>query len=848
MKRSFLIPIIIAVILACQVIPTPPARNATPLVSRTASPGGLSPTATGFTTASPAIRSATTTARGTEVSPGLAPGILPEFPYNPSEPFSPVGIVPWVPGPTAGVGVELPVDLAEVTNLEVADGLTNQQRATLARNGYVIVTSQEPAFNEIREHVSLRYGQPYFLTTDAAYHAMDGALDGMLVALEKEELLPRMVALTRATMDEVESYMPLVSGTEVEADTRLAEAYLGVALRLFDPEAALDPESEEVVRSQVEQVLAGRGPGDSLLIPGFSDDYSAYAPVGHYKGDPLLEAYFRGMTWLRRVRFNLDVQTSGLPPSRLPLIITLALRRANMGGEPAAIEWVRIYEALTFLLGPSDEWNPALYADLMDQVYGASATIVALTDDELWAYFQLLSTQLPPPKIDSAFVQSLGGLMSGGGWSFVGSRFNLDAYILENLIYDKVGRQDNPRELPSGLDVMAVLGSPVALDVLQVSGETDYAGYMQQMERLRLATAEQRETQWLNNASSTWLYSFIPGLTEKSAAYPPFMRTVSWGYKDLNTALASWVELNHESKLSGLAPKIDTTEAEPPMSGPAPGYVEPNPDIFYLLSYIANTTVEGLKQRGMVGGDNPEPASLSALLREIQDLGDRLQQLGDIAADELSGQTLDENDFALIQDPLGPQDSRLSLASEGDGGSTKETSPIEVITVVAEAGERFLHAATGPLNRIFVIVPLNGELQIAQGGVFSYYEFLWRPEERLGDEAWRLLLVLEPPEAPSWMNNFILPGGSPIDVLAFRVGDVYRITLDGSGLNLHYDPFLNSGVVRRLVVGEYAMIVEGPLQAEGYTWWKLRLDLQEDDPIEGWAVGDPFWYERAWGQ
>jgi hypothetical protein len=284
------------------------------------------------------------------------------------------------------------------------------------------------------------------------------------------------------------------------------------------------------------------------------------------------------------------------------------------------------------------------------------------------------------------------------------------------------------------------------------------------------------------------------------------------------------------------------------MSGPAPGYVEPNPNVFYRLAYIANTTVEGLNQRGMGGDENAGPASLSALLLEMQDLGDRLQRLGDIAADELSGRTLDVSDYALIQAPLGPAESNLSWMNRGAVDSSIETSPIEVITVVTGADGSVLHVATGPLNRIYVIVPVGDELQIAQGGVFSYYEFPRRPDERLGDETWRSLLVLEPPEAPSWVSNFILPEGSPIDVLAFRVGDVYRITLAGARLNLRYEPSLNSGVVRRLQAGEYAMIVDGPVSAEGFTWWKLRLDLLEDDPVEGWAVEDPSWYERAWGQ
>ena len=49
-----------------------------------------------------------------------------------------------------------------------------------------------------------------------------------------------------------------------------------------------------------------------------------------------------------------------------------------------------------------------------------------------------------------------------------------------------------------------------------------------------------------------------------------------------------------------------------------------------------------------------------------------------------------------------------------------------------------MEAAVGYLNRIYVVVPLGDKLQIAQGGVFTYYEFLQPRNDRLTDEAWRI--------------------------------------------------------------------------------------------------------------
>jgi hypothetical protein len=94
----------------------------------------------------------------------------------------------------------------------------------------------------------------------------------------------------------------------------------------------------------------------------------------------------------------------------------------------------------------------------------------------------------------------------------------------------------------------------------------------------------------------------------------------------------------------------------------------------------------------------------------------------------------------------------------------------------------------------------------------------------------------------------MLADGNPVDVLAFRSGDVYKITQAGAGLNLRLEPSRNAGVIQKLEPDEYVTIVDGPFQAEGFTWWKLRYELSNGDSLEGWAVGQPEWYQRAWGQ
>jgi hypothetical protein len=235
----------------------------------------------------------------------------------------------------------------------------------------------------------------------------------------------------------------------------------------------------------------------------------------------------------------------------------------------------------------------------------------------------------------------------------------------------------------------------------------------------------------------------------------------------------------------------------------------------------------------------------------MQVLGARFRQLGDIAAKELAGLPLAESDYQLIQAPLGFAEERLQMSQKLSllgRGEALEMPPLPVIVSLSGVGEDILQAGIGRLDRLYVVVPLNGELYIAQGGIYSYYEFPWPAADLLSDLEWRQWLSLSEPDQPGWVDNFLLPGGAPVDVLAFQVGDLYRIAQVGSRLNLRQGPSRNTRVVKQLREGDRVTLIDGPVLAEGFTWWKFRVYPAVGQPIEGWAVESQDWYERAWGQ
>jgi hypothetical protein len=762
---------------------------------------------------------------------------LSAFTMNLADPFGAVSLTSWQPQPYSGIDYSLPIDPSQVANPQVISGLTDEQRAFLAQNGFVVIHSREAQFCDIRDSVSTYHGQPYFLTVDSAFHALHLTFEELLKDVEREELRPRMVSITRATLDQILAYQPAVRGTSIEVDTQLAAAYLSVALRLFDPVAEIDPSVQDQVSRQIEQIMAGIGREDSALIPDFVDDYSAYKPVGHYVGDVELEQYFRGMSWFGRVHLKLNDADPGFVPSRAPLIITLALRQAQTEDGTAAEDWVAVHEVLTFMIGPTDDGGPAEYAALMDQVYGDNHTVTDLTDAALWESFLLLGQQIHAPQINSTFVDWVTTDMeSEQGWRFMGQRFTLDAFIFQNLVFDRVEPLgEKSRLFPTGLDVMAVFGSQAARETLYDLGETSYPNYLEQMTMLQDAAQAQPEAQWLNRFYDAWLYTLFPLVASKAAAYPAYMQTGAWAYKDLNTALGGWAELKHDTILYTKMPEA-AGGGGPPRSGPAPGYVEANPNAFYRLAYLPQTLVDGLERRNIRSSFSWETANLANWLR----------QLGDIAVKELRGEPLSDKDLWAVQGCMGRVDP-LSLEI---GGQTMLPS-VPIIAAAAGGGpldDRVLEVGIGYVDRVYVIVFREGRMHVAQGGVFSYYEFLQPRSKRLTDQEWQGMLDGEDiTNLPVWSSNFVLPGGSPADWLAFRIDDAYIVTQEGAGLALRESPSLDGVVVRQFQTGDYLSIVDGPVIADGFTWWQVQGYFWPEITV-GWAVEEQGWYERAWGQ
>jgi hypothetical protein len=834
MKKRIFLGFLCFILTACQFVSTAGNQNTSKNIPSNSTTG--SPSNNGNASASEQAQPLTT--------------LIPFNAVEPATPFTKIQLKEWKESPYIIQGDTLPVSLEGTRNPPVVAELTQDQRNFLAANGFVVIHSGDEQFMDIRAQVSEAYGQPYYLTTDSAFHALHITFDDLLKALEKEVLKKEAVDIIQAVLDQVTFIAPRTKGTDLEADTQLAEAYLAVALQLFQGEAEYREDLALRIKPQIDQIMAGQGRAESALIPGFEDDYGAYKPVGHYAGNPILENYFRGMTWLGRVAFKFkDVENPKFKPTRVPLIITYCLRNAKTGESSVLQKYSRVMGMLTFLIGPTDDGGPFEVGALMDSVYGKQPSLEDLADQQKWQSFLDRADELPAPQINSTFVNFTKSMNAERSWRFMGQRFTLDGLIFQNMIFDKVGSIDKKREFPSGLDVMASLGSLSALRAQKTAGETSYENYNSQLELMQKAVQTQPQKEWLDTFYSSWLYAFIPQVQPKNENYPPMMRTDAWQNKEMTSALGSWAELKHDTALYTKMPEF-MGGGGPPGSPSAPGYVEPNPNVFYRLAYAANAINDGLSEWGNIlygtgATENNADLPFYRLWEDMGNLSKTFESLGDIAAKEIHGESLSQEDNDLIQAYIGIKEYHVALAKSS--GQDIVMPPVPVIAAVSGAGNDVLEVGVGKVDRIYVVVPINGKLAIAQGGVFSYYEFRQPRSNRLTDEEWRKRLSENPPEIPAYTASYILPGGKPVNVLAFRVGDVYKITEKGGTppLNMRAKPSKFAPVVASLEKDTYIEITEGPEKADGLLWWKAKLF---DNKSEGWVAENPEWYERAHGQ
>ncbi len=654
----------------------------------------------------------------------------------------------------------------DITPYEIQPGLNNvinrdsfefspEAERLLIENGFVVTPDTHREFFLLYEFNSYE-PLPSFITTDSMLHNYHLFFSHLLRVIEKEELAPELKNLTEAMLTETNKQYNVLKGTNWEDAAKRNLGFFIVAGKLLGLDVTVPEEIAEEVNKELGLIrdyeaieispLMNIGQGADILdMP--LEDYSQYVPRGHYDKDEGLSDYFKAMMWYGRMTFRLKSEDE----TRSAVLITLALSQ-----DDNTIKWDRIYEPTCFFVGKSDDLSYPQYHDVLEKTYGNELDLRELAEDsDKWNVFLESIMALEPPRLNSIpiFDEDIQPDREGDikGFRFMGQRFTLDASIFQRLIYREVKENDlgEKRMLPKALDIPAALGSKEAYTILRDLGETKYRGYSENMDKLQKYIKDLDEETWTQNLYWSWLFTLNTLAYERGEDFPSFMQNKAWIRKELNTFLSSWTELKHDTILYA---KQVYAEMGGGMTGVDDrGYVEPNPEFYARLSALVNMTREGLSSRGL-------------LQDRDKDSLERLEQLAlslkTISEKELSGVSLTDDEYDLIRSYGGHLEHFWLEALRDEGidhiSAVAENPAALVADVATDPNGYVLEGATGRIFEIYAIVPVEGSLRIAKGGVYSHYEFLWPIDDRLTDRKWYEILDSDdvPPLSP-WTEAFI---------------------------------------------------------------------------------------------
>lgn len=480
-------------------------------------------------------------------------------------------------------------------------------------------------------------------------------------------------------------------------------------------------------------------------------DYSQYTPRGHYTRSKDFERYFKAMMWYGQAPFPLYTDEEKKERNVEQTLQALLITYSIYSDKDSYDKWEQIYEPTNFFVGNSDDLNLYQYGDLLFSVYGKEPDLDKLNNDKKLDEFYNESEGLPEPKISPKYTAVT--TPAGKQFRFMGQRYVLDAEIIQELVEPII------RPIPSGLDVMGVLGSDRAEKIQMDKEENqDWKDYPKIFKKLRDKFGKLEDKEWKSNMYQGWLWTLKGLLEPYGKGYPSFMTNEAWMDKNLNTALGSWSELKHDTILYG---KQSGAECGDGYSFVV-GYVEPNVEVYEKLLWLTKFSRKNLKERDLL------IENIDAKMEQFEEL---LSFLINCSVKELNNEELTEEEYERIGIYGGTLEF-LTSSFAGEGlrwfEITSETD--KNMAVIADfhtiapnnySPGGYMEAGVGPAFEIYAVVPIKDKLYLTRGAVFSYYEFIFN--ERLTDERWqKMIKENREPDMPEWTNSFIRSGKGEI--------------------------------------------------------------------------------------
>jgi len=462
-------------------------------------------------------------------------------------------------------------------------------------------------------------------------------------------------------------------------------------------------------------------------------DYSQFRVRGKYSRTKKLARYFQAMKYAGTVLFPvLESRATGITAEQADFLTgqALALVRLIHGDKSLLKRCQTVESSFSRVFGPPDDLTREDYSDVASKLKKAELPQIRKA---LLEHARKTGRQ---PAILSGFVDVKAlekGVKSEDvltGWRLMPQRFTPDSAAFQQLVYDQVktykGKKkpfslsvigDKPvKGFPSGLELMALLGSEEAGRRLDESDERNYEGYE------KAASEAGKILSQPSGMSSDHL-----GMLEYWLNRGRTSDLKGGESRRLNTCLAFWT---YNRYISILYTKQSYTAAAKSFTLPderETAWLEPAAELYLHLQNQVGSLISEMRE-----GDYQK--RLNAFLTV-------LRRCHDISSAEIRKTPLKKEDIAFLND-LDAVLLRMIGAKD---------QPIVVDVHTEPNSGQVLEEGLGYPES--VEKEINGKK--ARGALFRYYEFRHPMKDRLTGEKWRLILT-----DPKAMEKLRLSPGS----------------------------------------------------------------------------------------
>ncbi len=588
-------------------------------------------------------------------------------------------------------------------NLFQFENLPSEALDKINTEGFILLeqSSHQPTGHYIENN---QKSLPSFITTDLVLHQMHlnyGSLENEIEAIYLTDILKSMLEIIN-----VELYSSYEKTLDSLIEITIEESLLYYSIPygvITGNKTNLIGNYNQVYYEELGKVLEGKGIG-SKVIKSENFDYAIFQPHGHYAKNETIRKYYKALTWLQKISLCLNDDDEF---SRAILIAYIIHKSADLRNS-----YQDYAELKTYFSSQKDQFTFWDLAEVLDQVEG-----IRQFED----LFKPETTQQ---------IKDLLQLRESESCQI---RVSLMPIEYQNL-YTDLSQFIKEQDSATPIELFAALGNSAASTM--ISNPANSASVMENL--LKISTQEEAK-------SMDWLSTLLTSLDHETDAFRLTQQS-SWKRKNLNAAMASWIQLNERVNIQF---KNNPVNADKKDNLKLIGYVEPNLEFWNAAITLLQNTKVFLSDRHMFS--NHASKTTYQLLESIQ-------FLQAVSEKEVLMQPLTDEEYMRLVN-LGSEFENLSIELLNTGLNSESytlSSDMAYSTNIFKGGNNQNYIA-GPGYSHVIIVPveINGYVYLTRGAVYSYYELPQYSNSTISSQVWKQLIESSDNSSPQpWMHQY----------------------------------------------------------------------------------------------